>query len=78
MRGVASLGNFPCYLVSNDPKVKSIEDFTGKVIFQNRNELYTDRVFAGLATVILIGLLVEGLVFTMLERLTVRRWGMQH
>jgi len=27
--------------------------------------------------VILIGLLVEGLVFNTLERLTVRRWGMQ-
>nr|WP_244874057.1 ABC transporter permease [Cupriavidus numazuensis] len=50
----------------------------GWFIFQNRNELYTDRVFAGLATVILIGLLMEGLVFTTLERLTVRRWGMQH
>jgi NitT/TauT family transport system permease protein len=50
----------------------------GLYIFQNRNELYTDRVFAGLATVILIGLAVEGLVFTTLERLTVRRWGVQH
>ena len=50
----------------------------GWYIFQNRNELYTDRVFAGLATVILIGLAVEGLVFTTLERLTVRRWGLQH
>ncbi|MEN7528257.1 ABC transporter permease [Cupriavidus sp. DL-D2] len=50
----------------------------GWYIFQNRNELYTDRVFAGLATVILIGLAVEGLVFTTLERLTVRRWGQQH
>ncbi|MGO4303538.1 ABC transporter permease [Cupriavidus sp. RAF12] len=50
----------------------------GWYIFQNRNELYTDRVFAGLATVILIGLAVEGLVFSTLERLTVRRWGMQH
>lgn len=50
----------------------------GWYIFQNRNELYTDRVFAGLATVILIGLAVEGIVFASLERLTVRRWGMQH
>ncbi len=49
----------------------------GWYIFQNRNELYTDKVFAGLAVVILIGLLVESLVFTTLERLTVRRWGMQ-
>lgn len=49
----------------------------GWYIFQNRNELYTDKVFAGLATVILIGLLVERLVFDTLERVTVRRWGMQ-
>lgn len=49
----------------------------GWYIFQNRNELYTDKVFAGLAMVILIGLLVENLVFSTLERVTVRRWGMQ-
>ncbi len=49
----------------------------GWYIFQNRNELYTDKVFAGLIMVILIGLLVEGLVFHTLERLTVRRWGTQ-
>lgn len=49
----------------------------GWYIFQNRNELYTDRVFAGLAMVILLGLLVESAVFQSLERLTVRRWGMQ-
>ncbi|UNT13651.1 ABC transporter permease [Pseudomonas sp. I3-I5] len=49
----------------------------GWYIFQNRNELYTDKVFAGLAVVILIGLLVEGIVFSTLERLTVKRWGMQ-
>ncbi len=30
------------------------------VHFQNRNEMYTDRVFAGLAMVTAIGLLVEG------------------
>jgi NitT/TauT family transport system permease protein len=49
----------------------------GWYIFQNRNELYTDKVFAGLISVILIGLLVESLGFDTLERLTVRRWGMQ-
>ncbi|MEI2416554.1 ABC transporter permease [Orrella sp. JC864] len=49
----------------------------GWYIFQNRNELYTDRVFAGLAMVILIGLFVEGVLFNALERATVRRWGMQ-
>lgn len=49
----------------------------GWYIFQNRNELYTDKVFAGLAAVILIGLLVENLLFNNIERLTVKRWGMQ-
>nr|WP_315219340.1 ABC transporter permease [uncultured Duganella sp.] len=49
----------------------------GWYIFQNRNELYTDKVFAGLAAVILIGLLVENVVFRPLESVTVNRWGMQ-
>jgi NitT/TauT family transport system permease protein len=49
----------------------------GWYIFQNRNELNTDRVFAGLMLVVLIGLLVEGLAFQTVERLTVRRWGQQ-
>ena len=49
----------------------------GWYIFQNRNELYTDRVFAGLALVVLIGLAVESLGFATLERLTVRKWGQQ-
>lgn len=49
----------------------------GWYIFQNRNELYTDKVFAGLAMVVLIGLAVESLGFATLERLTVRKWGQQ-
>ncbi|WP_182086438.1 ABC transporter permease [Aureimonas sp. ME7] len=49
----------------------------GWYIFQNRNELYTDNVFAGLALVIVIGLLVENLAFASLERVTVHRWGQQ-
>lgn len=49
----------------------------GWFIFRNRNELFTDKVFAGLAMVIIIGLLVEGVVFRLLEAFTVRRWGMQ-
>lgn len=49
----------------------------GWYIFQSRNELYTDKVFAGLVAVIVIGLLVENIVFQSVERLTVRRWGMQ-
>lgn len=48
----------------------------GWYIFQNRNELYTDRVFAGLITVVIIGLVVENLVFSTLERYTIKRWGM--
>ena len=47
----------------------------GWFIFQNRNELYTDKVFAGLVMVILIGLLVENVVFQTIEKLTIRRWG---
>jgi NitT/TauT family transport system permease protein len=49
----------------------------GWYIYQSRNELFTDRVFAGLAAVIAIGLLFEHLVFQSVERLTVGRWGMQ-
>jgi len=49
----------------------------GWYIFQSRNELFTDKVFAGLATVIVIGLLFEHIVFDAAERVTVRRWGMQ-
>ncbi|MCM2474953.1 ABC transporter permease [Rhizobium sp. CG5] len=48
----------------------------GWYIFQNRNELYTDRVFAGLITVILFGLLVENVLFRQLEKRTVIKWGM--
>lgn len=49
----------------------------GWFIFRNRNELFTDKVFAGLITVIAIGLAVEFGLFRALEAATVRRWGMQ-
>ena len=49
----------------------------GWYIFQNRNELYTDKVFAGLAAVILIGLAVEHVLFAALERTTVQKWGVR-
>lgn len=49
----------------------------GWFIFQNRNDLLTDKVFAGLAMVILIGLAVELLIFRTIEAATIRRWGMQ-
>jgi len=35
-------------------------------------------VFAGLLTVIIIGLVVENLIFRTVERRTVLRWGLQH
>jgi len=48
----------------------------GWFIYQNRFEMNTELVFAGLVTVIVIGLLVENLLFRWLERATVVRWGM--
>ncbi len=49
----------------------------GWFIFENRNTLEIPAVFAGLLTVIAIGLAVENLVFRTVERRTVRRWGIQ-
>ncbi len=49
----------------------------GWFIFENRNQLETPSVFAGLFTVIIIGLLVESVMFRSIENATVRRWGMQ-
>ena len=49
----------------------------GWFIFENRNSLETPSVFAGLLTVILIGLVVESVIFRTIENMTVRRWGMQ-
>ena len=34
-------------------------------------------MFAGLFTVILIGLVVESVIFRSIENVTIRRWGMQ-
>ena len=49
----------------------------GWYIFENKNELEIANVFAGLLTVILIGLTVDSLVFRQIEKRTLRRWGMQ-
>jgi NitT/TauT family transport system permease protein len=48
----------------------------GWFIFENRNQLETAYVFAGLTTVIIIGLLVESVVFRTVETHTVRKRGM--
>jgi len=50
----------------------------GWFIFENRNSLDIAAVFAGLLTVIIIGLFMESIVFRSIEEHTVRRWGMQH
>lgn len=49
----------------------------GWYIFENRNLLDIPAVFAGLLTVIIIGLIVENFFFRLIEKKTVRRWGMQ-
>ena len=49
----------------------------GWYIYENKSELNIPAVFAGLFTVIIIGLVVEHLVFDVIEARTVRRWGMQ-
>lgn len=46
-------------------------------IFENAELLNTDQVFAGLFIIILIGVIVEYLIFRTVELRTVRRWGMQ-
>jgi NitT/TauT family transport system permease protein len=48
----------------------------GWFIYENRNELDIASVFAGLLVVIAIGLLIEGLIFRLIERATIQRWGM--
>jgi NitT/TauT family transport system permease protein len=49
----------------------------GWYIYENKNMLDIPAVFAGLLTVILIGLIVENFIFRNIETVTVRRWGMQ-
>jgi NitT/TauT family transport system permease protein len=46
-------------------------------IFEHSELLNTTQVFAGLFMIIIIGVLVEYVIFRTLELRTVRRWGMQ-
>jgi NitT/TauT family transport system permease protein len=48
----------------------------GWFIFEHRNELDIPDVFAGLLSIIIIGFLVEGVLFRVIEGRTVKRWGM--
>ncbi len=49
----------------------------GWFIFANQMDLQIPHVFAGLFTVIVVGVLVENVVFRRIEERTVVRWGMQ-
>ena len=49
----------------------------GWFIYERKNSLDIPAVFAGLLTVIAIGLFVENLIFKVIERRTVMRWGLQ-
>jgi len=49
----------------------------GWFIYENKNQLDIPNVFAGLFTVIVIGLVVENAIFRWIEVRTVRKWGMQ-
>ncbi len=48
----------------------------GWLIYQKRFFLETADVFAALFVIIVIGILVENVIFAQIERLTVQRWGM--
>lgn len=50
----------------------------GWFIFESKNQLQIADVFAGLLTIILIGLFVENVIFRFIEAKTVQRWGMQN
>ena len=49
----------------------------GWIIFQNQMENQTAYVFAGLFSVIIVGILIENVIFRNIEDRTVRKWGMQ-
>jgi len=50
----------------------------GWIIFANQMENQTPYVFAGLFTVIIVGILIENGIFRNIEDRTIRKWGMQN
>ena len=58
--------------------VSSGQGGLGWFIFEKRNTLDIAGVFSGLLTVIVIGLVVENLIFRTIERMTVKKWGLQN
>ena len=57
--------------------VSSGQGGLGWYIFESKNQLNIPEVFAGLLTIIMIGLAVENVIFRVIETRTVQRWGMQ-
>jgi NitT/TauT family transport system permease protein len=57
--------------------VSSGQGGLGWFIFENKNTLDIPNVFAGLLTVILIGLVIENVIFRTIENQTIGRWGMR-
>lgn len=55
----------------------SSEGGLGWFVFSNQMDLRIPYVFAGLLTVILVGILMESFVFRTIETRTVVKWGMQ-
>lgn len=49
----------------------------GWFIYEKKNQLDIAMVFAGLIAIIIIGVLVENIVFTSIENRTIRKWGMK-
>jgi NitT/TauT family transport system permease protein len=56
--------------------VSSGEGGLGWFIYENKNLMDIPNVFAGLFSVIFIGLIVENLIFRTIETRTLRKWGM--
>lgn len=50
----------------------------GWFIFANKNHLQIANVFAGLLTVIIVGLIVENVIFATIEKRTIKRWGVHN
>lgn len=48
----------------------------GWLIFKNRVFMDTAGLFASILVIIIIGIIIENVVFTLIEKLTVKKWGM--
>ena len=49
----------------------------GWFIFEKKNQLDINLVFAGLLTIIIIGVFIENVIFKFIEKRTVIKWGMK-